>query len=50
MTNTKLNDYEIFWQEVCQKFNGTEKYIKEGIEETCNEKKISRRGNLFVYE
>ena len=51
MTNTKLNVYKIVLQEVCKKFNGTEQYVKERIEELYSEKKIiSRRSNLFVYE
>ena len=51
MSNKKLNVYKIALQEVCEKFNGAEEYIKKRIEELCNKKKIiSRRGNLFVYE
>ena len=49
MANTKLNVYKI--QEVCEKFNGVEEYIKKRIEELCNAKNIiSKRGMLFVYE
>ena len=48
MANTKLNIYEIVLQEVCEKFNGAQEYIKKRIQELCNEKKIiSRRGNLL---
>ena len=39
MANTKLNVYKIVLQEVCEKFNGAEEYIKKRIEELCNEKK-----------
>ena len=39
MNNTKINIYKIVLQ-VCEKFNGTEQYIKERIEELSNEKKI----------
>ena len=41
MNNTKINIYKIVLQEVYEKFNGTEPYIKERIEELCNEKKLS---------
>ena len=40
MVNTKLNVYKIVLQEVCEKFNGAEEYIKKRIEELCNEKKL----------
>ena len=38
MANTKLNLHNIVLQEVCEKFNGSEEYIKKRIEELCNEK------------
>ena len=41
MANTKLNIYKIVLEEVCEKFNETEEYIKKRIEELCNEKKLS---------
>ena len=48
MNNRKINIYKIVLEEICEKFNGTEQYIKERIEEVCNETKIiRRRGNLF---
>ena len=51
IANTKLHVYKIVLKEVCEKFSGAEEYIKERIEELCNEKAIiSRRGKLFVYE
>ena len=40
MTNTKLNVYKIVLQEVGEKFNVTEEYIKKRIEELCKEKKL----------
>ena len=46
MTNAKLNVYKIVLQEICEKFNGIEEFIKKRIEER---KIIRRRGNLFVY-
>ena len=39
--NTKLNVYRKVLQEVCEKFNGAEKYIKERIEEPCSKSKLS---------
>ena len=51
--NTKINLYEKLLQELCEKFDGAEFYIKERIEELCSEKKLSAEGNsfvLFVYE
>ena len=41
MSNTKLNVYKKVLQEVCEKFNGTEQYIKERIEVLCSESKLS---------
>ena len=41
MANTKLNVYKIVLQEVFEKFNGAEEYIKNRAEELYN---------LFVYE
>ena len=35
MANTKLNLHNIVLQEVCEKFNGSEEYIKKRIEELC---------------
>ena len=35
MNNTKLNVYKKVLQEVCEKFNGAENFIKEKIEELC---------------
>ena len=48
MNNTKINIYKKVLREVCEKFNDVEAFVKERIEELCNEKKIiSRRGNLL---
>ena len=41
MNNTKINIYKKVLQEVCEKFNDTEAFDKERIEELCNEKKLS---------
>ena len=41
MNNTKLNVYEKVLQEVCEKFDGAEEFIKEKIEEICSNGKFS---------
>ena len=41
MSNTKLNVYKNGLQEVCEKFNGAEHYIKKRIEALCGESKLS---------
>ena len=40
MTNTKLNVYKNVLQEVCEKFNGAEEYIKERIVAKANLQKM----------
>ena len=48
MNSTRVIIYKKILQEVCEKFNGVGAFVKERIEELCNEKKIiSRRGNLL---
>ena len=47
MSSTKTIINKTVLQEVCEKFNNVNTFLKERIEELCNEKKIiSRRGNL----
>ena len=41
MNNIKMNVYKKVLQELCEKFNGAEVYIKERIEELCSENKLS---------
>ena len=41
MSNTKLNIYKKVLQEVSEKFNGAEQYIKGRIEVLCSESKLS---------
>ena len=41
MNNTKIIIYKKVLQEVCEKFNDVETFVKERIEELCNEKKLS---------
>ena len=48
MNNTKINIYKIVLQEVCEKFNGTEQYITERIEELCNEKNYQQK-RYWIY-
>ena len=50
MSNTKLNVYKKVFQQFCEKFNGTEQYIKERIEVLCSENKLSAEEvtNLFT--
>ena len=35
-------------QEVCEKFNDAEAFVKERIEEQCNEKKLSAEEVTYV--
>ena len=50
MNNTKINIYKKVLQEVCEKFNDAEAFVRERIEELCNKKKISTEEvNLLVY-
>ena len=41
MNNTKINIHKKVLQELCEKFNDAEVYIKERIEELCGENKLS---------
>ena len=41
MNNTKINIYKKVLQEVCEKFNDAESFLREIIEELCSEKKLS---------
>ena len=49
MSDKKLNVYKIALQEVCEKFNGAEEYIKKRIEELCNEKKLSAEEVTYLF-
>ena len=49
MTNAKLNVYKVVLQDVCEKFNGTEEYIKKRIEELCSEKKLSAEEVTYLF-
>ena len=41
MNSTRVIIYKKVLQEVCEKFNDVEAFVKERIEELCNEKKLS---------
>ena len=43
VNNTKKNMYEKVLQEVCEKFNDAEAFVRESIEELCNEKKYQQK-------
>ena len=40
MNRTKININNKVLQEVCEKFNDAEAFVKERIEELCNERKL----------
>ena len=41
MNDVKLNVYKKVLQEVCEKFDGAEEFIKEKIKEICTNGKLS---------
>ena len=41
MNNATLNVYKKVLQEVCEKFDGTEEFIKDKIEKICSNKNLS---------
>ena len=49
MNNTKLNVYKKVLQEVWEKFNGAEDFIKERIEELCNNGKLSVEEVTYLF-
>ena len=49
MNNTKINVYKKVLQELCEKFNGAEDYIKERIEELCSENKLSVEEVTYLF-
>ena len=49
MSTKKLNVYKIALQEVCEKCNGAEEYIKKRIEELCNKKKLSAEEVTYLF-
>ena len=49
MNDTKINVYKNILQEVCEKFEGTEGYIKQRIEELCSENKLSVEEVTYLF-
>ena len=41
VNNTKLNVYKKVLQEVCEKFNGADKFVKGRFDELCSNGKLS---------
>ena len=49
MSNTKLNVYKNVLQEVCEKFNGAEEYIKERIVALSSESKFAKDEVTYLF-
>ena len=49
MNNTKINVYKKVLQELCEKFNGAEAYIKERIEGLFSEDKFSVEETTYLF-
>ena len=49
MNNTKINIFKKVLQDVCEKFNDAEVFIRERIEELCNEKKVSAEEVTYLF-
>ena len=49
MNNVKISVYKKVLQELYEKFNGAEAYIKERIEEFCSENKLSVEEITFLF-
>ena len=49
MNNTKITLYKKVLQELYEKFNGAETYIKERIEELCSENKLSVEEVTYLF-
>ena len=49
MNSTKINVYKKVLQELREKFNGAEAYIKERIEELCSESKLSGEEVTYLF-
>ena len=49
MNYVKLNVYKKVLQEVCEKFDGAEEFIKEKIEEICNNGKLSVEEVTYLF-
>ena len=49
MNNTKINVYKKVLQELCEKFNGAEGYIKKRIEGLFSEDKFSMEEATYLF-
>ena len=49
MSNRKLDVYKKVLQEVCEKFNRAEQYIKERIEVLCSESKLPAEEVTYLF-
>ena len=49
MSNTKLNVYKNVLQELCEKFNGAEQYIKERIKVLRSKSKLSAEEVTYLF-
>ena len=51
MNNAKINVYKKVLPEVCKKFDGAERFIRDKIEEICNNEKLFVEDvTKFVYK
>ena len=49
MNNTKIHIYKKVLQEVCEKFNDLEAFVRERIEELYSEKKLSAEEVTYLF-
>ena len=49
MSNAKLNVYKNVLQEVCEKLNGAENFIKEAMEELCSNERLSVEKVVYLF-
>ena len=49
MNNTKIHIYKKVLQEVCEKFNDVEAFVRERIEELYSEKKLSAEVVTYLF-
>ena len=49
MSNSKLNFYKKVLQEVCEKCNSAEDFIKGRIEKLCSNKKLSAEEVTYLF-
>ena len=49
MNNTKANICKKVSEEVCEKFNDAEAFVRKRIEELCNEKTLSAEEVTYLF-